>query len=165
MEIELVILEVNKAVIVEKLLSFGAVKFFDAVMEQVQYKQNNSLLRVRKEGDKVIFNMKKRVKDSQFKMAEEYEVEVDDYEQMKTILDNLSLNFVRVLKKHRESYKLDGVKFEFDKYLDEYSHVPEFLELEAETKDQLLKWVKKLGFTENQAGSYSTTTILKRYSS
>ena len=163
METELVILEVDKQAVVEKLLSFGAKKIFDADMNQVQYKGDGFILRVRQEGDQVLLNMKKRKKDVQFKVSEEYEVEVADFDQMAEFLSHLPLKYLRNLSKHRESYKIGEVKFEFDKYLGKQEHVPEFLEIEGEDRDELLSWVEKLGFSDDDISSLTTTHIIKRY--
>ncbi len=164
MEIELVVLEVDKSAIISKLLELGAKKVFEADMKQVQYVSGDLKIRVREEGDKILFNLKKPVKDAEFKMSEEYEVEVQDYEKMNTILSHLPLKFKRTLNKHRESYKLGTVKFEFDTYQDEHSFVPTFVELEGENKDDLYEAAEKVGFEKESLTSLSTSQIIKHYS-
>jgi adenylate cyclase class IV len=47
----------------------------------------------------------------------------------------------REKKKHRVSYKLDGMEFDFDLY----EWIPEFLEIEWPDGETIQNWVKKIG--------------------
>lgn len=47
---------------------------------------------------------------------------------------------IREKKKHRISYAIGEVFFEFDNY----ENIPELLEIEAENGEIIKKWVKKL---------------------
>lgn len=46
----------------------------------------------------------------------------------------------REKKKHRVSYALDGMEFDFDVY----ENIPEFLEIEGPDGDTIQAWVEKL---------------------
>ena len=48
---------------------------------------------------------------------------------------------IREKKKHRVSYALDGMEFDFDIY----EGIPEFLEIEGPDGDTIQQWVVKLG--------------------
>ncbi|MBI5066170.1 CYTH domain-containing protein [Candidatus Woesearchaeota archaeon] len=152
-EIEVKILEVNRKDVEAKLLKLGAKKVFEGELNAVMFdfedekiKNARDLLRLRKDGKKVILTYKKFVNVSDVKDFKEIEVEVSDFSKMKEILEELGLAVVESTRKTRISYQLEGVHFDFDKYLDENIAIPEFLEIEAEDNIVLHKYVNLLGF-------------------
>jgi adenylate cyclase class IV len=69
---------------------------------------------------------------------------------MQAILQDLGLSATESMKKHRVSYQLDDVHFDFDQYLDEYAFIPEFMEIEAKNASTIRQYAKKLGFDFDQ---------------
>jgi adenylate cyclase class 2 len=170
-EIEVKILEINGKELEKKLISIGAKKisqkeietlFFDS--KDYSLKKANSLVRLRKEKDRSTLTFKKLVDTKKAKIAKEYEVIISDPEKMKNILESLGLSLHAQMKKTRTSYVLNDVKFEFDKYLDEYDYIPEFLEIEAKNIDILYKHAKLLGFTNEECKPWSTLDLINYYS-
>ena len=170
-EIEVKILEVNRKELEKKLISIGAKKisqkeietfFFDS--KDYSFKKANSLLRLRKEKDRSTLTFKKLIDNNKAKVAQEYEVTVSDLESMKNILESLGFSLYEQMIKLRTSYVLNGVNFEFDKYLDEYDYIPEFLEIEANSIDTLHKHAKLLGFNIEECKPWSTFDLIHYYS-
>ena len=69
------------------------------------------------------------------------------------------------MRKHRVSYILDGARFDFDCYSGSYGYIPEFLEIEAKNIDLIYKYALLLGFKEKDCLPWSTTELIKHYSS
>lgn len=152
-EIEVKILEVNRKEVEAKLVQFGAKKVFEGELNAVMFdfederiKNAKDLLRLRKDGKKVILTYKRFTGISDVKDLKEIEVELSDFSKMKEILEELGLAVVESTRKTRISYQLEGVHFDFDKYLDENISIPELLEIEAEDNIVLHKYINLLGF-------------------
>ena len=170
-EIEVKILEVNRKELEKKVISIGAKKISQKEIETLffdsrdnSFKKANSLLRLRKEKHRSTLTFKKLIDNDKAKVAQEYEVTVSDLESMKNILESLGLSVHAQMSKLRTSYVLNNVKFEFDKYLDEYDYIPEFLEIEANSIDTLYKYAKLLGFNIEECKPWSTLDLIKYYS-
>ncbi len=69
------------------------------------------------------------------------------------------------MKKTRTSYELGDVHFEFDKHIDQYSHVPEFLEIEAKDEKTLYNHVEMLGFTKEDCKPWTILHIVENMES
>ena len=170
-EIEVKILEVNREELESKLISIGAKKvsqkevvtlFFDS--KDYFFKKANSLVRLRKEKDRSILTFKKLIDNKKAKIAEEYEVTVSNLGNMKKILESLGLSVQAQMSKLRTSYVFNNVKFEIDKYLDNYNYIPEFLEIEANSIDNILKYARMLGFNIEDCKAWSTLDLINYYS-
>jgi adenylate cyclase, class 2 len=171
-EVEVKILEIDRARIEKTLLSLGARRIFDDQIQTIFYDFPNgsivkakSVLRLRKDGDTIELTYKK-VRFTQIaKTAEEYSVEVSNLETMKKILENLGLVPTEVAQKHRVSFLLEGARFDIDRYLGDYGYVPEFMEIEAENTNLIKKYANLLGFSQDKCLPWSTNDIVQYYSS
>jgi len=170
-EIEVKILDIDREKVVSKLLSLGAKKIFEGELYAIFYDKNDgsvreekNTLRLRKEGDeKVVVTYKKFVEHDKVKVRKEYEVEVSEFEMMKEILKQLDFVQWLEMRKNRISYKLGNVKFEFDKHIDQYSYVPEFMEIEAENVEDIYKYVELLGFTKEDCKPWTILDLAEHY--
>ena len=97
------------------------------------------------------------------KVAEEYSVEVSDFEVMTKILQNLGLSVVEKMEKHRVSYKICNIRFDIDSYYGVYGFIPEFLEIEGEI-DLIHKYATLLGFKVEDCLPWSTQDLIRKYS-
>ncbi len=171
-EIEVKIIEVNRANVEKNLANLGAKKIFDGNIETLLFdfkkrtivKQKN-VLRLRKEHDKTELTYKKVHFTPTAKIAEEYSVEVSSLEIMEKILENLGLSVIESMQKHRVSYTLDSARFDFDRYSGSYGFIPEFLEIEAENTNLIYKYAVLLGFKEKDCLPWSTAELIRHYSS
>ena len=171
-EIEVKILEINQKKVEETLTSLGAKKILDSDIQTIFFDFPDSkiikakdVLRLRKEEDKVELTYKKVHATQTVKEAEEYSVDVSSLEEIRKILENLGLRETENMLKHRISYKLGNIRFDIDRYMEKYSFVPEFMEIEAENTDLIVKYAELLGFKLEDCLPWSTYDIVKYYSS
>jgi adenylate cyclase, class 2 len=170
-EIEVKILEIDRKKVEETLTSLGAKKIFDSDIQTIFFDFPDSkivkakdVLRLRKEEGKAELTYKKVHATQTAKEADEYSVDVSSLEETRKILENLGLRETENMLKHRISYKLDNVRFDIDRYMENYSFVPEFMEIEAENNDLIAKYAELLGFKPKDCLPWSTYDIVKYYS-
>lgn len=169
-EIEVKILEINKNELERKLLSMGAKKVFDDIIEahffdfkDKSIKKARGSFRLRKYGSEAVITFKKFVPAKNVKARDEFEVRVSDFDTAKRILDCLGLKEWGYVKKKRVSYALPSAHFEFDKYIGRLSFVPYFLEIEAKNSEILYHYAKLLGFEKRDCRPWNTSQIIDYY--
>lgn len=164
-EIEVKILEVDVSKIVRKLEELGAKKTLDTMQEVIIYDNadgtlsQGQLVRLRKNGNVVELTYKKRVGSGEWKISDEKEVHVSDFETARKILKGIGLKEIRAYSKRRITYHLDGANFE----IDTYPEVPTLLEIETEDEKLLEEYVKKLGYTMKDTKPWTGKDVLKHY--
>ncbi|MFP4112088.1 MAG: CYTH domain-containing protein [Candidatus Woesearchaeota archaeon] len=170
-EIEVKVIEIKKERIIPMIEELGGEKIFDDIIEGSAYdyddnrlRKSKKLLRLRKEGETPFLVLKQLVSKDDVKICKEFELEVEDHETMKLILENIGLKPKTKMKKRRTSYRIHGAKFEFDKYLDENSHIPEFMEIEALDKEKLFSYAEHLGLKKEDLKAWSGGDLIKYYS-
>ena len=165
-EIEVKILNINREEIEHKIIDLGATKSYDGEVSSLfMRQQNNSFdediktIRLRKMQEKSFITLKKKIPHAVAKIRDEYEIEISNYDDAQKIFELLGFsNQVKVVK-HRTSYILPNVRFEFDLHKEQYDHIPEYLEIEAKDTETLFKYVKMLGFTKNDCSSWTVKEI------
>ncbi len=164
-EIEVKILDIDVNDIRQKIISMGAIRVFDGDMQIVYFdskekklEKRDGMFRLRSSsiGAQLTLKFTRREKA---KIAEETEVEVSDFEKARIMLREVGLIEVKEYKKHRESYTIDNVHFEFDTL----EGIPTFLEIEAQTEEEVFVWVRKLGFSDEDAKPWRRREVLKYY--
>lgn len=170
-EIEVKILEIDRKNIERKLVSLGAKKTFEGEITAIlldfdgdTIKKAKDVLRLRKIGKKSYLTFKKYVKSRKAKIRKEFEVEVSDFGETKSILECLRLSPKLSMRKRRISYELDGLHFEIDRYYDEFGFVPEFLEIESNNLKKLYKYVALLGFKKSDCKPWTIMELAEHYS-
>tara|TARA_Y100000034_G_scaffold134670_1_gene203794 strand:- start:503 stop:1027 length:525 start_codon:yes stop_codon:yes gene_type:complete len=165
-EIEVKILEIDKKEIIEKLEILGAKRIFEGnidshvfVFDDDRIKKNLSTLRLRKMGAGVELVFKKGISKKDVKIEEETQVNLDNFDLMFKILENVGLKSKINSKKKRISYLLDEVRVEIDTYED----IPTFLEIEAPSVTILNKTIERLGFSLEQAKPWSGRDVFEHY--
>ncbi|MFA6522179.1 MAG: class IV adenylate cyclase [Patescibacteria group bacterium] len=165
-ELEVKILEVNAIKITQELERLGAICAFDGTMDVVFFDfpdgrldKQKIALRLRSKGMSAELTMKKTTNQTRIKVAEETEVTVSNFEVMRQILKASGLRETKSYQKHRASWKLEGVSFE----LDSISGIPTFLEIEAQSEELIFVWVRKLGFSEEDAKPWRRQDLLAHY--
>ena len=169
-EIEIKVLGIDRSNLEEKLVSLGAEKVFDDEIHALYYdfpdnaiKRKGCTLRLRREGEKSVFTLKKDLENREAKIREEYEIEVSDFTVMKHLLETLGMNVWLEMRKHRTSYKLKGVRFEIDAYHDEYSYVPQYLEIEGHDIETIYEYAELLGFNKNDCRPWDILQVAAYY--
>jgi len=109
-------------------------------------KTNNFLLRLRKKGDKSTVTFKRPVKKSlssaYYKIREETEVEVLDFENMRKIFIGLGYEPVFVYEKYREVFQKGNVRLMVDE-----TPIGNFIEIEGMEKD-IDRTGRELGYSK-----------------
>ncbi|MBI2103217.1 class IV adenylate cyclase [Candidatus Woesearchaeota archaeon] len=168
LEIEVKILEIDISETTQKLEQAGAMLTYDGPVITTYYdfpgrKEEGAVLRLRQKGEDTELTLKKkdRRKDQNFKIMEELEVKVSDGNMMDQILQGMNATPYRILRKHRRSYLLPREHVKFD--IDKYDELPPFLEIEAEDTEIVQRWVKRLGYSMNDAKPWTTSDVFKHY--
>ncbi len=161
LEVEAKILEVDVEFIQKKLEATGAKKVFEGRVEAAWFgPSQGKVIRLRREGEKTVLCVKNAVKKSGgVRQAEESEVQVESFEGAIKVLEGLGYSEKSRAKKKRVSYELGGARFE----IDSYEGIPPLLEIEAKSAEQVLEWVKRLGFAEAEAKPWSYGEVLGHY--
>ncbi len=169
-EIEIKILEIDRKKIERDLISLGAKQAYDGEIHAVYYdspnhviRNNRDTFRLRKEGTTSILTFKRYIEEADAKVREEKEVEVSDFNTMRSILESVGFSGLFEMKKHRTSYQLEGVHFEFDKYHEEYEYIPEFLEIEGTDLQTVLSYAEILGFNKQDCKPWDALQVAKYY--
>ena len=169
-EVEIKILEINREYIEKKLVSFGAKKIFEGQMHALYYdsgegsiRKNMNTLRLRKEGSRSVLAFKKYVGNKEAKIREEHEVEISDFNTMKTMLGSMGFSVWLEMKKRRITYEYDGLHFEIDKYHGEYGYIPEFMEIEGRNIEDIYKYADLLGFGKRDCKPWDAMQLAEYY--
>ena len=165
-EIELKILNINIEEITKKLLKIGAKKVGENLIIEKHFdfpdkriSKNKESFRLRKFGSKTELTYKHSlIKDKNFKIHEETETEVSNYDEMEKIIEKLGLKRVKYKEKKRISFKLEKLKIEIDKY----PSIPAYLEIEG-SKKEIENLLKRLGYKLSQTTNMNATSVLKYY--
>jgi predicted adenylyl cyclase CyaB len=170
-EIEVKILNINHSAIEDKLSRLHAEKIFEGEIETSFFdfkdgsiKRAKNLLRLRREGEKIVLTFKRVHGNQAAKIADEYEVEVSNLETTKKILGSLGLWAFETMQKHRTSYKLNGTRFDIDRYEGKYAFIPEFLEIESNNIELIHKYAGLLGYGASDCLPWSTPDLISHYS-
>lgn len=171
-EIEVKVLEVNRALLEEKILAQGGRLSFEEELRAVFFDdaegsiiQSGGVLRLRQEGESTKLTHKLPVSSERVKIMDEKEVEVDCFDTMESILKALGYIPQLSLRKTRAEFSFLGQHLVFDQYHDQLSHIPEFLEIESETEDKLWLVMDQLGIDRDQARPWSTLDLMAHYGS
>lgn len=170
-EIEAKILDIDVDAVIVRLRALGATVKFDGELDAIYYdhhdlgvRERKETLRVRKEGDKTVLAFKRKAdKSSGMKEAEELEVEVADAQTLHAILGALGCIQYHRLRKHRIEFTLGDAHVAIDTYKGEVSFVPPFAEIEAPTKDEVLRVAALLGFPPESCLPWGGKDVEKHY--
>ncbi|MDA9129464.1 hypothetical protein N9J72_03260, partial [Candidatus Gracilibacteria bacterium] len=73
--------------------------------------------------------------------------------------EKYGMHKIREKKKHRVSFKIKDIEFDFD----DYDGIPELLEIEGPSGEEIQKWVKKLGLENYEQMIGGSRKIFKHY--
>ncbi|MFP4641697.1 MAG: class IV adenylate cyclase, partial [Dehalococcoidia bacterium] len=166
--VEVKILNIDRNEVEEKLRSLGAEKEFDGEVHALFFDfpdklitDDSGMLRLRKVGERTQLTFKRAVSSDETKIRDEREVEISDFDTARDILQSMGLSVWLEMRKHRTTYSLLGVHFEFDKHHDQYEFIPEFLEIEAVDPDTVYKYAQTLGFKKDDCKPWTILDIVR----
>jgi len=181
LEKEIKILDVDVKKLQSQLEAFGAEKTFEWYIHDVYYdfpedsihkmEENKRLFRVRKKWDIHMYTIKRKRKKKKdgwekwLKIADEWEREISDVESFKKVLEKYGMIETREKKKFRISYAFDNCEFDIDDYFlwDDRNAIPPLLEIEAHTREDIMKWIKKLDLEDHVAKKFGSRKLFKYY--
>ena len=164
-EIEVKILDIDREELIKKLDKLGAVRKYDLLVEDYFFKcRSGEVLRIRKIGSQIILTHKgQRDRMSCVKQREETEILSNDLDSSIKFLERLGFHQNLKNIKRRMKYEYKNSEIIFDKYLGEKDFIPEFIEIEAESKNKIIEIAKNLDFTEDDFFSGSTRDLVDKY--
>lgn len=167
-EIEVKFLNVDPKKLQRKLKKIGAKKVFEKLYKRrvfdfpdLRFNDIGAWLRVRDEGDKVTMTWKRRigVKSHNGKYndqsMEEIEIEVSDFDKVAKIIKKLGLEEKFYEENKRIRYVLDDIEFD----IDHWPGLEPYLEIEAESWDDIDKAIKLLDLNPKDKKIFSTYQI------
>ena len=169
-EVEVKVLDIDRAVVESALAGVGAklepeqrltAVFFD--FPDGRLRAGGQLLRLRLEGDRAMLTHKGRVREEGAKVREETEVEVDDFEGCRRLLSALGLVETAYVDKFRTSYQLGTAAIAIDRHVGELSFIPELLEIEAGSVEEIRSVAGRLGFSPDQLRPWGLPQVVAHY--
>ena len=150
-EYEYSFLDIDENKIKNKLKELGAKRIYDKTLFKINIyshptNQKKVFIRLRDEGDKITFTIKTNYDKGKFPL--EHEIIIDDFDEMDKMLTLMGCKRMYVDEKMREKWKMKRVK---EIVFDSVPGIPTYMEVEAATKEDLLKSIKKLGLSEKDA--------------
>lgn len=117
-----------------------------AIIETPDLKKDNAFVRLRDEGDKVTLTYK-RFEALSVDGAQEHEIVVSDFREALALLSAAGLSHRSLQESKRETWALDGAEI----VLDEWPWLNPYIEIEADSEQQVRETAEKLGFDWNDA--------------
>jgi len=169
-EKEVKFIDIDPVEMENKLKNIGAKKVFDKIYRRrvfdypdLRLNKNSSWIRVRDGGDKVTLAFKHRLgakgSDGKFndRGMEEVEVIVNDFDKTTKILEKIGLKEKFYEENRRIRYVKDGVEFD----IDFWPGIEPYLEVEAETWEEVDKAIEDLGLDPKDKKIFSTYQVYK----
>lgn len=116
-----------------------------ALIEEPQHREENSFLRIRDEGDQVTLTYKrhpKNDKDAAIDSAREIETTVGDFDATVAIFVASGWHPTTYQESRRETWKLGGAEV----VIDQWPWINPYIEIEAETEEEVQLAATELGF-------------------
>ncbi len=169
-EVEVKVLDIDRAAVESTLAGLGvkpapeerfAAVFFD--FPEGRLRAGGQLLRLRQEGGRAMLTFKGRVREEGAKVREETEVEVGDFEGCRRLLSALGLVETAYVDKFRTSYRLDSASVVIDRHVGRLSFIPELLEIEAGSVEEVRSVAARLGFSPDQLRPWGLPQVVDYY--
>lgn len=165
-EIEVKFLNINKEELEKKLLEIGAHKVGDFFYKRqvfdypdLSLDKKGAWIRLRDEGDKIQLSYKQRLgmqgNSGNDEGMKEIEFSVDNFEETAKFLYELGLSNKFYFENKRTRYEKDNIEFD----IDAWPLLEPYLEIEADTWEDIYKAIDWLGFDKAEMKKFSTTQI------
>lgn len=161
-EYEVRVLDVDKELLEEKLLSLGAKKVADFDYKRRVYdfnpRRNNKWIRLRTDGVKTTLTIKE-VKNSNIDGTRESEIIVSDFEETNKMLNELGYIAHTYQENKRTRYLLDGVEID----IDTWPYIPTYVEIEGKSVKEVSDTLEKLNFDKEKTTSLDVQTVFNKF--
>jgi adenylate cyclase class 2 len=115
-------------------------------------------IRLRNTGSRSTLTVKEIAHDG-IDGTHEVEVGVDDFDATNELLGRLGFTPKSYQENRRTSFELEGGRLE----IDEWPLIPPYLEIEADSRDEVIRVAALLGFAEDRLTGENTIKVYARY--
>lgn len=162
-EYEAKVLDVDPAKVSDLITSRGGRRLRDTVLLRrnvydIVAGDQSRWIRLRATGSTTTLTVKEIAHDG-IDGTREVEVGVDDFEATNDLLGRLGFTPKSYQENRRTSFELDGGRLE----IDEWPLIPPYLEIEADSRDEVVRIAGILGFTETDLTGENTVKVYQRY--
>lgn len=161
-EHEAKILDIDPDTMEQLILDKGGQKLGERFMRRYVYDitpgDQSKWIRLRDTGDETTLTVKQITSDA-IDGTHEIEVGVDDFAATNALLNVLGFTAKSYQETKRTSFILDGAQVE----IDTWPQIPPYLEIEAGSKDEVIRVAGLLGHTEADLTGENTIKIYARY--
>lgn len=161
-EYEARILEINKDEFIKKIEDLDAVKIADYYQRRYIYDFNPVIkgkwIRLRDTGKETTLTIKEITKDT-IDGTKELEIKVSDFNTTDSILEELGYRHRLYQENKRTRYMLNNIEID----IDTWPMVPTYVELEGDSEENILEFIKKLGYSEEDIITYGVSKIYNHY--
>jgi adenylate cyclase class 2 len=161
-EHEAKILDINPDATERLILDKGGQKLGERFMRRYVYDitpgDQSKWIRLRDTGDEITLTVKQITSDA-IDGTHEIEVGVDDFAATHALLGVMGFTAKSYQETKRTSFILDGAQVE----IDTWPQIPPYLEIEAGSKDEVVRVAGLLGYTDADLTGENTIKIYARY--
>ncbi|MFI9632628.1 class IV adenylate cyclase [Nocardia sp. NPDC051929] len=161
-EHEAKILDIDPGAIEQHIIDKGGRKLGERFMRRYVYDitpgDDSKWIRLRDNGNGTTLAVKHITSDA-IDGTHEVEVSVDDFAAANALLEMLGFTAKSYQETKRISFVLDGAQLE----IDTWPRIPPYLEIEAATKDDVIRIAGLLGYTEADLTGENTIKIYARH--
>jgi adenylate cyclase class 2 len=161
-EHEAKILDIDPGTMAQLILDKGGQRLGKRFMRRYVYDiipgDRSKWIRLRDTGDETTLTVKQITSDA-IDGTHEIEVAVDDFNATNALLEVLGFTAKSYQETKRTSFILDGAQVE----IDTWPQIPSYVEIEAGSKDEVIRVAALLGYTEADLTGENTIKIYARY--
>ena len=161
-EFEAKVLGVEPDEVAERILRLGGRRVGDRLMRRYVYDVRagdaSRWIRLRDSGTAVTLTVKEIAHDG-IDGTSETEVEVGDFEATNELLGRIGFEPKSYQENRRMSFEVDGAQLE----IDWWPLIPPYLEIEGQSREQVVEVAALLGISEEELTGENTTKVYARY--
>lgn len=156
------ILDIDPAAVEQRIYDRGGRKVGEKFMRRYVYDivpgDMSKWIRLRDTGQETTLTVKE-IKSDAIDGTQEIEVVVDDFEDTNALLGLLGFTPKSYQENKRTSFLLDGAEVE----IDTWPQIPTYLEIEAESAEDVIRVADRLGYAEADLTGENTIKVYARY--
>ena len=162
-EHEAKILDVDPAEFEKRILAaggkqLGEERFMRRYVYDITPGDMSKWIRLRDTGDEVTLTVKE-IRSDAIDGTHEVEVVVSDFEATNALLNLMGFRAKSYQETKRTSFTLDGAQVE----IDQWPQIPPYAEIEARSKEEVVRVAGLLGYTEGDLTGENTIKVYARY--